>query len=295
MLGVLERVLLVVLLVILMAGIGATLELSRFESIARRPRSLVVALLAQYLWMPLAAFVLTVALDLEPLLALGLIILGVCTGGTTATVFTYFAGGDVALGVATNLASKFVAVAAVPGLLGLYGATLAPSGLVVPLGSIAGTLAAMLLPLGVGLALRRRRPRYARALERAGAIAGIVIVAVLLVSGSVRNADLFAAIPWQGYVAAGILGPIGMALGYLSAASTRLSPPECIAVMFQTGIQNGPLAMGIAVISFPPETAGIVMRLPMIYALLLVVQATIVTLGARSSARGSRQRAFERR
>lgn len=88
-----------ILLGVVMFGMGLTLTTADFREIFRRPKDVAVGILAQFLIMPLAAFVLCKAFDLPPDLAVGLMLLGCVPGGTASNVVTFLARGDVALSV----------------------------------------------------------------------------------------------------------------------------------------------------------------------------------------------------
>ena len=150
MLGGLERALLAILLLVLMAGMGATLDGADFRAVLRRPKGLLVGVVSQFGWMPLLAFLLAKGLGLDADLALGLLIVGCCPGGTTSNLFTYYARADLALSIAMTVASTFLAVAVMPLELHLYGAAVA-EGVEIPLGSIITTLVLVLLPVALGM------------------------------------------------------------------------------------------------------------------------------------------------
>src|SRR5262245_12471333 len=120
MLSPLETALLALLLVVLMAGMGAGLTLDNFRAVLHRPRGPLVGLLSQYGWMPLIAYGLCKMLGLPADLAISLIVVGCTPGGTTSNLFTYFAGADVALSVTMTALSTIAAVVMMPLLLYLY-------------------------------------------------------------------------------------------------------------------------------------------------------------------------------
>ena len=281
MLSPLETILLATLLVLLMAGMGASLTLDEFREVARRPRGPLIGLLSQYGWMPLIAFALCKALDLPADLAISLLVVGCTPGGTTSNLFTYFARADVALSVTMTSLSTIAAVVLMPLTLYIYATGYAQVGLRIPYGNITSTLALMLVPLALGMLLRARRPAAAGRLERAGGLAGIAVLALLIGSGLWHNLDLLRATTGTMLAAALGLGVLGFGLGYLGARVAGLGPPQRRAIAFETGIQNSPLALGILVASFPGEQQARMLWLPLLYALLVLVSASLLTLGFR--------------
>ena len=91
------------LLGVVMFGMGLTLSPSDFREIFRRPRDVFLGILAQFTIMPGGAFLLCYALDLPPDVAVGLMLLGCCPGGTASNVVTFLARGDVALSVTAGV------------------------------------------------------------------------------------------------------------------------------------------------------------------------------------------------
>lgn len=87
------------LLGIVMFGMGLTLKPSDFTDVFKRPRDVIIGAVAQFTLMPLLAFLLTKVFRLSPELAIGVILVGTCPGGTSSNVMTYLSKGDVALSV----------------------------------------------------------------------------------------------------------------------------------------------------------------------------------------------------
>ncbi|HEY0133885.1 MAG TPA: bile acid:sodium symporter, partial [Nannocystis sp.] len=217
MLTTLQTILLGALLVILMAGMGASLTVADFREVLRRPRGPLIGLLSQYGWMPLIAFVLCKALGLPDDLAISLIVVGCTPGGTTSNLFTYFAGADVALSVSMTALSTIAAVVLMPLSLYIYASGYASEGLKIPYGNITSTLAVMLVPLAIGMLVRARAPGAARMMERLGGLAGIAVLVLLIGTGIYNNLGLLGATTGTMYAAAGGLGLLGFGLGWLGA------------------------------------------------------------------------------
>ena len=94
---------------IIMFGMGLTLTLPDFALVVKRPLPVIVGVIAQYLIMPGVAFLLTKALNLDPAIAAGVILVGCAPGGTASNVISYLAKGDVALSVTMTSISTLLA------------------------------------------------------------------------------------------------------------------------------------------------------------------------------------------
>ena len=108
------------LLGVVMFGMGLTLSPSDFREIFRRPRDVFLGILAQFTIMPGGAFLLCYALDLPPDVAVGLMLLGCCPGGTASNVVTFLARGDVALSVTITSCTTLLAPVMTPALMYLF-------------------------------------------------------------------------------------------------------------------------------------------------------------------------------
>ena len=287
MLTQLQTISLALLLVVLMAGMGASLTVEDFREVLRRPRGPLIGLLSQYGWMPLIAFGLCKALGLPDDLAISLIVVGCTPGGTTSNLFTYFAGADVALSVSMTALSTIAAVVLMPLTLYIYASGYASAGLKIPYGNITTTLAVMLVPLAIGMVVRASRPGAAKVVERIGGVAGLGVLGLLIGTGLYNNMDVLRATTGTMYAAALGLGVLGFGFGWLGARVAGLSSAQRRAVAFETGIQNSPLALGILIASFPGEQQARMLWLPLLYALLVLISASVLTLGFRLARRAA--------
>ncbi len=111
-------------LAIIMFGMGMTLRPRDFIEIVRRPQQVFIGLAAQFILMPVIAFLLTKILPLDQAAALGVILVGCCPGGTASNVITFLARGDVALSVTITSFSTLLAPILTPLLLQLFASTL---------------------------------------------------------------------------------------------------------------------------------------------------------------------------
>jgi bile acid transporter len=277
-LGPVEKALLAVLLLVLMFGMGAGLTAENFRAVARRPFAPLLGLASQFGWMPLIAFVLARALALPDDIAISLLVVGCVPGGTTSNLFTMYAKSDVALSVSMTAISTIAAVVLMPLVLALYGQAFTSTDFSIPHGGIVSTLALMLVPLALGMLVRARRPARAPGLERIGSLAGIGVLVLLVVTGLSSNLDLLRRTTAVMFLAAGGLGICGFGLGYLGAALARLPVAQRRAIAFETGIQNSPLALGIIVATFPESMHERMLWLPLLYALLVLLSASVLTL-----------------
>lgn len=226
-----------------MLGMGLTLSLDDFKAIGRMPGSVALGFVAQYTIMPLSGWLVAEALQLDPGLAVGIILVASCPGGMASNMISYLAKANVALSVVLTLASTLLAFFFTP----MWTSVLA--GKIVPVDAWALCLSAMQLtiaPLVLGVLIRWKLPRTA---DRMGACGPTVaVLAFTLVSGGIvaASAEAIASHFGRLALAAFALHVLGFGVGY--AVSKVLRYPESVArtVSIEVGMQNGGMAASLA-------------------------------------------------
>ena len=290
MLTSLETSLIALLLIALMFGMGATLTWQRFADLARQPRAFLIGTASQFGWMPLLAFGLAKGLQLPDIAALGLVVMGMCPGGAGSNLFAHLARADVALSIAMTAASKVLGIVLMPVCLYLYARPFTGAQLPIPYGDIVKTLVVLLVPVALAMLLRRRFGEgFARKAEKVGSLAGLTVLILLVAISVFRNADVFRTLTSEMILGAALLGSVGMLLGSLGARACGLGTAQRRTVAFETGIQNSPLCFAILVTAFPAQNQLELLKLPLLYALFVLLEAALVTvvyrwLDARSAA-----------
>jgi solute carrier family 10 (sodium/bile acid cotransporter), member 2 len=278
----LETKLLGIMMMVIMLGMGASLTFKDFRIAFRKPQGILVGLLCQYAIMPFLAYSLAVALGLPPALAIGLILMGCMPGGTTSNIFTYFSKGTLALSIMMTVCSTLVAVAMVPALLAFYSGLIGlPSEYAVPAGNVAQVLVVLIVPTLIGMLLRKWNPNVGATIELIGGFLGIVVIVFLIVTWVPRNHTLLATTPGSVYFASIGLGLIGMALGWALSRALRQDPRRSRTIALETGIQNGPLAVLVVLLTFKGDMQQQVLLIPVLYSLFIVLSSSAVTVWFR--------------
>jgi len=277
-----ETRLLGIMMMVIMLGMGASLTFKDFRIAFRKPQGILVGLLCQYGIMPFLGYALAVVLGLPPALAIGLILMGCMPGGTTSNIFTYFSKGVLALSIMMTICSTLVAVLMVPLLLEFYSQMKGlPSEYAVPAGNVAQVLVVLVVPTLLGIALRKWNPNAGATIELLGGALGIFVILFLIVTWVPRNHMLLATTPWEVYFAAIGLGLVGMTIGYLLSKGFRQDNLRSRTIALETGIQNGPLAVLIVLLTFSGEMQQQVLLIPVLYSLFIVLTSSAVTIWFR--------------
>lgn len=232
---------------IIMFGMGLTLRAQDFRIVLSRPKDILIGCLTQFTVMPLLAWVLTKAFSLPQELAIGVILVGCCPGGTASNVITYLAKGDLALSVGMTAASTVLAPILTPLLIWLLAGTMVDVHTSAMLLSI---VYIVILPIVCGLICQRFLPKMTqRVMPYLPAFSSI---AVALTVGIVvaHNADRLMTAGWLVVLIVMLHNLLGLGIGYLVGRLLRLQQPKCVALSIEVGMQNSGLATSLAVMHF---------------------------------------------
>jgi BASS family bile acid:Na+ symporter len=235
------------LLGVIMFGMGLTLKAEDFRVVFSRPKDVLVGCLAQFTVMPLLAFLLTRVFQLEPALAIGVILVGCCPGGTASNVITYLAKGDLALSVGMTAVSTLLAPVLTPLLVWLLAGETVD---VDVLGMLLSILWVVILPIVLGLLVKRFWPRTTeRASGYLPALSSIAICVIVLIVVA-ANAHKLLEGGWVIMLVVVLHNVCGLAAGYLLGSILHLSPAKRRAISIEVGMQNSGLASSLATLHF---------------------------------------------
>ena len=232
---------------VVMFGMGLTLRLQDFKIVFSRPKDVVIGCLAQFTVMPLLAWALARLFSLDEALALGVVLVGCCPGGTASNVITYLAKGDLALSVGMTGVSTLLA----PLLTPLLTWALAGKSVNVDVVSMfLSILWVVILPIVAGLIIKALWPRFTEKavdyLPAFSSIAIALIVAIIIAA----NADKLLAGGLIIVVVVMLHNVCGLGVGYLIGRLLALSEPKKRAISIEVGMQNSGLASSLATLHF---------------------------------------------
>ncbi|WRH61874.1 MAG: bile acid:sodium symporter [Fuscovulum sp.] len=278
MVGPLEQAILALMIAVIMLGMGASLTPRDFTSALKRPQGLFIGVVSQYGFMPLIAFTLAMVLPVSDPVKIGLLIMGCMPGGTTSNIFTYFSKGNLALSVLMTVTSTLFGVVLIPILLLVYAAGL---DIDIPASNIVVTLILLLVPVAIGMAIRRWNANVGALVELGGSALGIFFIVFLLVSWVPRNWAFLLTTPASVFLGAIALGVVGFACGYGLSVLLRQTPRNARTVALETGIQNGPLAVALVVLTFASAEQQEILAVPVLYSLFIVISSSLLTFWFR--------------
>ena len=232
---------------VIMFGMGLTLRPADFRVVFQRPKDVVVGCMAQLMVMPFLAWLLVRAFSLPDELALGVILVGCCPGGTASNVITFLARGDLALSVGMTAVSTLLAPLLTPLLVWWMAGTMVN---VDAAGMFLSILYVVIAPIVVGFAVQWLFPRFTqRAVVFLPAFSTLMIAAVVALIVSHTADRLLLGGPLVVLVVM-LHNVLGLAFGYAVGFFLGLSSPKRIAISIEVGMQNSGLASSLATLHF---------------------------------------------
>lgn len=235
------------LLGLIMFGMGLTLKPHDFRVVFQRPKDVLIGCLAQFTVMPLVAWLLVKVFSLSDELALGVILVGCCPGGTASNVITFLARGDLALSVGMTATSTLLAPLLTPLLVWLMAGTLVD---VDTVGMLLSILYVVIAPIVGGFIIQRLFPRFTqRAVAYLPAFSTLMIAVVVAMVVS-HSADRVLSAGLIIVLVVVLHNLLGLTIGYSAGRLLGFSREKRIAVSIEVGMQNSGLASSLATLHF---------------------------------------------
>jgi BASS family bile acid:Na+ symporter len=258
-------------LAFIMFYLGMTLVLADFVRVAQRPKAVLVGLAGQLLLVPLAGFVVATSTGLDPVMAVGVMVLAACPGGVSSGLLTHLARGDTALSISLTAVTSLVSMLTMPVLLSgaLHYFMGGQLGARSSLGGMVGSIFVLTtLPVLLGMLLRWKLARQVlRWLPLTARVSTALFVLIVLATFWDQREVLMAQLPRLG-PATLLLNLLIMATAYALASRARLLHSDRVAVVIECGLHNSALGIYVCVqwLAMPAMTAPSV-----VYALLMNV------------------------
>lgn len=235
------------LLGIIMFGMGMNIEFDDFKQVIKSPKNIIIGCLTQFLIMPTVAWLLVKLFQLPPDLALGVLLVGCCPGGTASNVMTYLAKGDLALSVGMTTVSTLLAPALTPLLVWLLAGAFVPVDMAAMFMSV---LQVIILPIVLGFVVKKNfsgfSTRITLYLPSFSAVAIMLIVAIVVSSNAEKLLH-------EGLVIVLIVvlhNMFGLLLGFSAGKLVKMKFSQCVAISIEVGMQNSGLACSLANMHF---------------------------------------------
>jgi len=256
-------------LIIIMLGMGLSLIADDFKRIIVYPKAIFVGLVNQLILLPLIGFAIAISFPLTPEIAIGLMILAACPGGPTSNLITHLAKGDTALSVTLTALSSFITILTIPFIINFALIHFLDEGQMIQLDvveTITRIFIIIIIPIIIGMVIRRYREKFALRMANPVRKASGIVIALVIIGILVKERENIVSYFQQAGIVALVLNVATMLVGYYSAKIFKIKDKRAISISIESGIQNGTLAMTIAIVLLGSTELAIT---PAIYSLLM--------------------------
>ncbi|MND61414.1 Sodium Bile acid symporter family protein [compost metagenome] len=232
---------------IIMFGMGMTMTVDDFKGVLHNPKAVVIGVVAQFMVMPGLAYLLCQLFQLPPAIAIGVILVGCCPGGTASNVITYMAKGNTALSVACTSVSTLLAPVLTPAIFYLLASQWIEINAMSMLGSI---LQVVLFPIILGLivrsVLKQKVETYILVMPLISVLAIVAIVAAIIAGSKTQILE-------SGLLILAVVvlhNGLGYLLGFGASRLFKLPYADSKAIAIEVGMQNSGLGVALAAVHF---------------------------------------------
>lgn len=279
--SILTDILLPLSLFIIMLGMGMSLAVGDFKKVVLFPKAVILGLVGQIIVLPLIAFVLVKLFNAAPLIAVGVMLVAACPGGSTSNLISHLAKGDTALSISLTAISSLITVVTIPFIVGLSMAYFlaADQSIQLPVGKTVMTLIVItLIPVSLGMLVRKKYPGFADKQETKVNVFSAAFLAFLVAAIIFQQTEVVK----TGFATTGLvilsLNIITMASGFIVARLFQLNASQSTTISIEIGIQNGTLAILVATTILHQPAIAIPAA---IYALVMFISGALMIFWRR--------------
>jgi len=240
------------LLGIVMFGMGLTITVGDFKEVLTRPKDVAIGVVGQFLIMPTLAFLLVKLFNLQPEIAIGVILVGCCPGGTSSNVMTFLSKGDVALSVTITSITTLLAPIITPGLIYLFASEyidVAPSALFMSIVKV------IIIPIALGFIVQKFFNKQAKASVKVMPLVSVVAIVAIVAAVVAGNQQKIAETGLIIFAVVVLHNCLGYLIGYLFGKIFGMNLAKKKAIAIEVGMQNSGLGASLAVAHFSPLAA----------------------------------------
>ena len=281
--GVATNVILPVALAFIMFSLGLGLTLSDFFRVFKQPGDFLLGFVCQVFLLPLVALALVIAWGLPPELGIGVMIIAAAPGGVTSNLLTSYARGDVALSISLTAVVSVVGVITVPAVVLLsYPVIMGDAaGFPISVSNLAFKVFLIVtVPVLAGLGVRHFFSSLAIRFGQTAKRISTVLFVLVLVGAIAKERDNIVEYFAQAGLITLVLNIAMMALAYFVARFLASGVQQRIAISIECGLQNGTLAIAVAVAVFG---GGLAVIPAATYSLIMFATSLLFILFLRKS------------
>ena len=263
-------------LIIVMLGMGLSLEMADFKRILQYPKAIFIGLVNQLILLPLIGLAVVLVFPMNPEIAIGVMILAACPGGPTSNLISYMAKADLALSVSLTALSSIITILTIPFIVNFALTYFLEAGKMISLNvleTIAQIFVIVVVPITIGMLIRKYKPVFADKMSKPVKIGSGIVLALIIAGIVIKERAHMTEYFQQAGLATLVLNVATMAVGYLSAKLFKLNRPQAFSIAIESGIQNGTLAITIAVVLLHNTSFAVA---PAVYSLIMFLTGGVV-------------------
>ena len=245
-------------------GVSMGLKGEDLLRVIRKPKAPVAGLIAQFLLLPAATGLLTWWFGVEPELALGMILIASCPGGTFSNIMTWIGRASVPVSISMTAVSSLAAIVMTPLNFALYGylnpltRPLLQDISLEPLSILTLVALVLVIPMLLGMAVGKRHPQWAERADKPMRVVTLMVFVVFVAIAFINNQQAAAEYADEILIFVALQNLGALLLGDLASRTARLPQNERRAVTMEVGIQNSALGLSI-IFTFFPNAGGMML------------------------------------
>lgn len=274
--NILTEVFLPLSLAIIMLGMGLGLNVRDFVSVVRFPRSVAAGLINQLLILPMIGFIIVNIVPISPELAVGIMVLAACPGGVTSNLITHLSRGNTALSISLTAITSVITIITIPFIVNLslsYFMGQETEIRLPVLKTMIQIFGITLVPVSIGMLIRRKAPVLATKADRPVRIFSAVVFALIIIAAILKERENLPEYFRTAGLAAFLLNIATMSLGWIAGIVMKIPYSDKVSVTIESGIQNGTL--GIVITATLLENPAMTVA-PALYSLIMFMTGTIL-------------------
>ena len=271
-------------LIIIMFGMGLSLDKDDFIRLFQHPKAVIVGLVNQIILLPVIAYVLISLLDVETDIAIGIMILAACPGGPTSNLITYLAKGDIGLSISLTTVNSLITIFTIPFVIDFALTQFLEADEMVQINKLQTVIqifVIVIIPVSLGMVLKNTKPVFADKMNKPVKIASAAVLFLVIIGLVLKKKEELIPYLKQAGLMALVLNIVTMLVGLGTAKIAKLSLAQSRTISIESGIQNGTMAIAIA--------SGILMNdnyaiAPAVYSLIMFFTGgVIIALAMKTS------------
>lgn len=259
-----QQLILSLVLATMVFSVALELRVSDFTRVAQTPRAVICGLIPQFVLLPGATWLVTLALDLPPNIEAAMLLVAACPGGSLSNVVTHQGRGNTALSVSISAVASVLALFLTPfNFTWMMATNPVTAGwmrelAIDPSDILFSLLALLALPMALGLALGHYQPALTEKIRKPLGNFSLLALLAFIAIGLVRQRELLNLQILPQLVIVVLHNALGLVLGWLCALAFRVGERDMRAIVIEGGMQNSGLALGIIAVQFNADLGMVI-------------------------------------